>query len=121
MASDRARIVRERDGQRVSVGASKGQSAKSLHDDVERSFAYGEEMRARGTEEWTSHFRWIGPVRYLAYKEVGPPPWRWPKIGVQPWRGKNHPCVRFIVGWRSTAYALVVMWYGRRAEGTGSE
>lgn len=106
------RLIRERPGERVEVGLRPDESPADVEPEFDRSFAFADRLRAEGTEAWTSHYRWLGPFKVLAYKEVGPPPWRWPRIGIQPWRGK-HPSVRLIVGWRSTAYAVVVMWFGR--------
>lgn len=103
-------VIRERQNQRVMLTPADGQSAASVEQDFARSFALGDRLLADGTQAWHSKFQRLGPVRVMAYKEVGPPPWRWPRIGIQPngWR-----FVRFIVGWRSTAYALCVL-VGRR-------
>lgn len=103
-------MTRERASQRVTVGLGPGET--DVEGEFERSFSFGDTLAADGVESWRSRYRWIGPVKVLAYKEVGPPPWRFPRIGV---RSKGSPAtVRFIVGWRSTAFALVLMWAGRR-------
>lgn len=102
-----AEEVRTHRGQRVSIRPSAGQTPESVEQDFASSFALGERLLADGTQEWRSHQRRWGRLKVMAYKEVGPPPWRWPRIGIlsNGWR-----FVRFIVGWRSTAYALCVLW-----------
>lgn len=79
-------------------------------DDIAASLRLTDELLSNGTQAWDARYRWFGPIKFMAYKEVGPPPWRWPRIGIQP----NGRFVRLIVGWRSTAYALCILWAGRR-------
>lgn len=104
-------VVREKPNQRVRLRPSEGQTAESIERDFEQSFAHVEAMAAEGTKEWTSHMRTWGRLRWMAYKEVGPPPWPWPKVGIQP--SDDRHFVRLIVGWRSTAYALCLLWRRR--------
>lgn len=112
MENKRRTISQERRGQRVEVGLRPHETPDDAQAEFERSFDFGKELIDEGVKSFRSYYRWIGPFKFLAYKEVGPPPWQFPRVAVQPCRG-NHPSVRFIVGWRSTAYALFVMWFGR--------
>lgn len=102
-------IVRQRPRQRVELTPREGQTAESVEADFASSFAFGESLAADGVQAWRSRYRWIGPVKVLAYKEVGPPPWRWPRARIQ----TRRDIVRFLVGWRSTAFALVLLWAPR--------
>lgn len=111
MASERERTaVRVREGATLSVDFTprSGQTETSVGADVERSLDFGEQLIAGGTEEWCSHYRWIGPAKIMVAKEVGPPPWRLPR-GELERRGRH---LSVLVGWRMTALRLHVMWTG---------
>lgn len=110
--ADSPEVVRRRFGSGVvEAGLRPGETPADVEGDLRASEAFFDDLRSQGTESWRSRYRWWGPVKWLAYKEVGPPPWRFPRAAVQP---RLRPfTVRFIAGWRSTAYAFVVMWAGR--------
>lgn len=89
---------------------SEGQSAESVERDIYGSVKLAADLAARGAKQWSSRYRWVGPVKVMVVKEVGPPPWRFPKVLVK----KTGPHANLCVGWRSTAYYLHLMWAGSR-------
>lgn len=93
---------------KVWITPRKGQTEVQVEQDLKRSADLGHRMLERGVESYRSYYRWIGPVKMMAAKEVGPPPWRFPKVLVQ---GRRRH-VRFGLGWRSTAYWLNLHWAG---------
>jgi hypothetical protein len=109
MSGERTTVTRARANQRVTVGLRPGETPADVEDEFARSFDFGNRLAVDGTESWHSRYRWLGPVKIMAYREVGPPPWRWPRIGIR----RAGRFVRFIVGWRSTAYGLCLLWAGR--------
>lgn len=107
-------LVHTAPGRRVEVTPSRGQSAASVKADLARSDDLAARLVAEGVQSWRSYYRWLGPVKVKVAKEVGPPPWRWPRIGV--WRWDNGVGFSALVGWRSTAYRLFVLWAGRASQ-----
>lgn len=105
----------------VTVTPHPWQDEESIQADLDRSDALAAQLLADGVQSWHSHYRWIGPVKVKVAKEVGPPPWRFPRIGVWPWRDR-HVGFSALIGWRSTAYRLFMLWApkashsGRRPE-----
>lgn len=99
---------RTRGRQTVTLTPAEGQSEADIERDFAASFAHGERMTERGVNEYRSVIRRIGPVKVLAAKEVGPPPWRWPRlVGAI----KRRPTFASVgIGWRSTLYSCHVMW-----------
>lgn len=56
---------------------------------------------------------WWG--RCALQKEVGPPPWRFPKAFINvAMSEKRHPCIRVGIGWRMTLYTAMYMAYSHR-------
>jgi hypothetical protein len=98
-----------RDGtQRVSVRPAASQSEADVEREFERSFEYGERLLAGGVKGYHSWYkRYGGRIKVMASKEVGPPPWPWPKLKVHGSRGPLF--VSFGAGWRSTLYSLHIM------------
>lgn len=92
----------------VTLQPSKGQSEESIQADLDRSTALAEHLIEQGVRKWHSRFRRIGPFKVMLNKEVGPPPWPWPRIAVH--RKLNPPTCCFVVGWRSTAFRLFLMY-----------
>lgn len=97
----------------VEITPSKGQSAESIQADLDRSDELAEYLLAEGVQSWRSYYRWLGPIKFKVAKEVGPPPWRFPHIGIWPWRDKQVG-ISAVIGWRSTAYRLFVLWAPKR-------
>ena len=97
---------RRTDRQTVEMRPSPWQSEADIEAELDRGEALGEQMLADGVQSWKSHYRWWGPVKVLAYKEVGPPPWRFPRVGFR----RKGRTVRLIAGWRSTAFAVLFSW-----------
>ena len=99
--------VHETPGRRVEVTPSEGQSEESIQADLDRGDELAELLLADGVQSWNSYYRWIGPIKVKVAKEVGPPPWKWPRIGV--WFSRKPLGVSTVVGWRSTAYRLFLI------------
>lgn len=100
----------------IDITPSPWQTDVDIEEDFAGFEALAEELIEGGTQAWKAHYRWWGPVKLLAYKEVGPPPWRFPKVGFNH-KGKT---VRVIVGWRSTAFAVLAAWKPKRGHNGGS-
>ena len=103
-------VKRERGNVTVEVGTD-GLDTAGIEREFDQSFAFMDKLMETGTVAYRSKYRRLGPLKVMAYKEVGPPPWRWPRIGVQV--SEDRRFVRLIVGWRSTAYALCLLWRNR--------
>ena len=96
----------------VTLVPNDGQSETSIQADLDRSMAFGESLANDDVQEWRSRYWWRGPIKVMVGKEVGPPPWKWPRMK---WRGSwDAPLtISCTVGWRMTAYRVYVMWAGR--------
>lgn len=83
-----------------------GQTADSVAADLERARLFEEQMRASGISGnvW---MRRVGPIKIGAYafKQVGPPEWRYPKLLASAARSG----VLLGIGWRLTAYSVGVV------------
>lgn len=65
----------------------------------------------RGATHYRMRFKRKGRLCLAMEKEVGPPPWRFPKAGLKIRRSKaGSPSIFLMVGWRSTMYIAGVMW-----------
>lgn len=96
--------------QTVTITPGEGQPEDSIERDVAAAFAAGDEMRERGTEHHRTWFRRWGRLRVMASKDVGPPPWPWPRVLLN-CTPRNSPTLRLGAGWRMTAVSLYVMWH----------
>lgn len=100
----------------IKITPNASQSEASIAADLERSDELAARLLADGVQSWRSYYRWLGPLKIKVAKEVGPPPWRFPHLGFYPWRG-NRLGFSLVVGWRSTAYRLFVLWAGMAPRG----
>lgn len=96
---------------RISITPHVSQTEADVKGEIDRSNEAIDYLLQRGMQEWEARYRWIGPVKVMVSKEVGPPPWRFPQVHVS----VRVPHANFTVGWRSTAYTLNLMW-ARRVE-----
>ena len=78
--------------------------AESLDEDFRRSEKLMEELSQRGVQRWRCEIKSFGPFKYAITKEVGPPPWKFPKLLTKVVRTPWH--VMIGCGWRSTAYTF---------------
>lgn len=95
-------------GRRVVLTPGEGQSEESIAADLARSDDLARQLQADGVQSWRSYYRWAGPLKVKVAKEVGPPPWRFPRIGV--WFKRRPAGVSAVIGWRSTAFRLFLLW-----------
>ena len=73
---------------------------------------HAQKLMDEGTQRYSMTMRRYGRLRLAFDKEVGPPPWRWPKLL---FKGRLRPRFALSVGagWRSTAYVIYIVW-GRK-------
>lgn len=90
----------------VELTPSPWQTEEDIAAEFARSHDLAGRLLAAGVHSWRAHYRWWGPMKVLAYKEVGPPPWRFPRVGIR----RRSRSVRFIAGWRSTAFGVLFSW-----------
>lgn len=81
--------------------------------DAGRELWVGAIQRAYSTAEHVTakyrRTRYLG--RFVLIKQVGPPPWRFPKTKFEPRRSKlGNVVIHAGIGWRSTAYEVIWVW-----------
>lgn len=102
----RERVRRDR---RIEIEPAVDQTEDDIIDELDAADLFVDRLLWRGVQTFRSSFRRVGPVKAMVSKEVGPPPWPWPKVLAKvAW-----PHASVTAGWRSTAYSFHVMWQPR--------
>lgn len=105
--------------QRVHIGLSPWQDENDAREELDRSLALGRDLLDSGTQAWNSYYRWWGPFKFFVAKEVGPPPWRIPRVGA--WLKLRPPSLSLVAGWRSTAFRLHIVWQRKPSDSGGNK
>lgn len=101
--------INVRDGKRtVTLLPTENQTQAEVDEDIARSFGLLDHLQAEGVEAWVCEYRTYGRLRVARTKEVGPPPWPFPKAKVEVTRSPFH--LMLGAGWRSTCHSLHVVW-----------
>lgn len=96
-------IIINRPGHRLKFTPSEGMSEADIAAEIEKTWEFVESLRSDGTQG-RLRSRKIGRMKFGRYlfKNVGPPPWRFPRLmGTVSRRG-----FEICAGWRSTAYTV---------------